>query len=66
MRELLQHFSHFIAAFAASNVNDDLSICPFGDAVLGNSLSGAEGARYTSRTTLRNREVSIQNPLAGD
>ncbi len=50
--ELLQHFSHFVAALTAADINDHLRIRPFGDAVLGDRLARTKAARDGSRAAL--------------
>src|SRR5215204_3660389 len=66
MWEFLQHFSHFITAFATSNIDDDFCIRPLSNAVLGNRLARTERARNTSSAAFCNREESIQNTLTCD
>ena len=66
VREFLQHLGHLVAAFAAADVDDHMRICPFGDAVLGDRLAGAERARDAGRAALGDREECIQDALPGD
>ena len=55
MRKFLQHFGHFISAFAASNIDDHFRIRPLRNAVLGNGFSRTKRAGDAGRTTFRQR-----------
>src|SRR5262245_51648004 len=63
MWKFLQHFSHLVAAFTATNVDDHLCVRPFRNTVLGNCLTRTERTRNTGRATFGYGEEGIQNAL---
>ena len=62
-RELHQNVCHLIAAFAATDVNNNINIRPFCELMLDNRFSRSEGARNCSRAALGNGEHGIDNSL---
>ena len=64
--ELLQDFGHFIAAFTAADIDNDIGVAPFCQLMLRHRLSGAESSGNSRRTAFGNREQRIDDALAGN
>ena len=62
-RELLENVRHFIAAFAAADVDDNLCVAPLSKLVLRDRLSRAESARDAGRAALGEREEAVDDAL---
>ena len=56
MRELRKDFRHLIPAFAAADIDHDLSIRPLGQLLLGNGLAAPERAGNCRSSALCDRE----------
>ena len=59
--EFHKNVCHFVAALATTNVNHNVSIAEFGDALLGNCLARTERSRNRSRATRSEREQHVEN-----
>src|SRR5690606_21821205 len=62
--ELLEDVGHLISPLAASYVNDDLSVAPFGQLVLRYRLSRPESSGDACGASLCYREKSVDDPLS--
>ncbi len=63
-REFVQHFGHFVAALAATDVNDDVGVAPLGKGFLQDGLARAEAARQRCAAAARDRKERIHDPLS--
>ena len=64
--ELVQNVGHLVTTLTAADVDDDLCFCPFCQLMLGNSLTGTEGAGDGCDTALGDREHRVDDALTGD
>ena len=64
-RKLHQNVRHFVAALSAAHVYDDVRVRPFGQLVLYNSFTGAEGAGNRRDAAAGDGEKRVDYTLAG-
>ena len=60
-RKLAEDLRHFVAAFAAADVDDDVRVAPFGQRLLRHRLARSETARNGGRAALRDREERVDD-----
>ena len=60
-RKLAEDLRHFVAAFAAADVDDDVRVAPFGQRLLRHRLARSETARNGGRAAFRDREERIDD-----
>ena len=65
LRELHQNVSHFVAAFAAADVDDDIDVRPLCQLVLHDGLARTERAGDGGCAALGQREHGVDDALAG-
>ena len=63
-RELVQYVGHLVSTLAASDVNHDISLCPFCKLMLNNRLTASERSRNGSHTTFGDWEHTVNNSLS--
>ena len=66
LRELVEYVGHFVSAFAAADVDNDVNVRPFCQLVLYNGLTGAERTRYRSSTAFGDWEQGVDDTLTGN
>ena len=66
LREFLQNLRHFVAAFAAADIDDNIRIAPFGKLVLCHRIARTESPGDCRRAAFGNREYGINHTLSRD
>ena len=65
LSEVFHDLGHLVAALAATDIDDDIGVAPFGQLLQQNRLARAKSARDRRSAATRNREQQIENALAG-
>ncbi len=66
LRKLVENVRHFISAFAAADVNNDVCLSPLGKLMLGDGFSASERAGNRRNAALCNRKKRVDNALTGN
>ena len=64
LRELVQNVRHLISTLSASDIDDDIRLCPFCKLMLDHSLSASERSGHCSNTAFCDREERIDHALS--